>query len=151
MEGQEHVFLIQGIKGMTCPICGMSLKGLSKEEADKLTGVVGRVKIKGEQARLAGVETKKAGKRHLYKEIRTVGRVAYDSELAIAQEEFISSLKALDKIQEGRIPEIKERASNLVESARRKLKLLGLSNEQIKELEETREIHTSLLLPEEKM
>jgi multidrug efflux pump subunit AcrA (membrane-fusion protein) len=52
---------------------------------------------------------------------------------------------------EGQIPEIKERAANLVNSAKRKLQLLGLSEEQIKELEDSREIHTSLILPEEKM
>lgn len=152
MEGEEHVFLIQEIEGMTkCPMCGMPLKKLSKEEADRLRGIVSKVKIKGEQARLAGVKTEPVGQLHLYKTIRTVGRVAYDPHLAIAQEEFISSLAALDKIEEGWISEIKERAANLVNSAKRKLKLLGLSQEQIKELEEKREIHTSLILPEEKM
>ncbi|PIR65665.1 MAG: hypothetical protein COU52_02995 [Candidatus Omnitrophica bacterium CG10_big_fil_rev_8_21_14_0_10_43_8] len=152
MEGEEHVFLIQKIEGMTkCPVCGMPLKKLTKGEADTLKGVVSRVKIKGEQARLAGVKTSPVKKMHLYKEIRTVGTVAYDPELAIAQEEFISSIKVLDKIEEGRISEIKERAMSLVESSKRKLRLLGLSNEQIDELARTREIQTSLVLPEEKM
>lgn len=152
MEGEEHIFLIQEIEGMTkCPVCGMPLKRLTKEEADALKGVVSRVKIKGEQARLAGVKTDLVEKMHLYKEIRTVGTVAYDPELAIAQEEFISSLKASEKIDAGNIPEIKERAANLVESSKRKLKLLGLSSEQIDELARTREIQTNLVLPEEKM
>lgn len=152
MEGEEHVFLIQEIEGMTkCPVCGMPLKKLTKEEADTLKGVVSRVKIKGEQARLAGVKTDLVKKMHLYKEIRTVGTVAYDPELTIAQEEFISSLKASEKIDAGNIPEIKERAANLVESSKRKLKLLGLSSEQIDELARTKEIQTSLVLPEETM
>ncbi|MFH1507259.1 MAG: efflux RND transporter periplasmic adaptor subunit [Candidatus Omnitrophota bacterium] len=152
MEGEEHVFLIQEIEGMTkCPVCGMPLKKLTKEEADTLKGVVSRVKIKGEQARIAGVKTDLVKKMHLYKEIRTVGTVAYDPELAIAQEEFISSLKASEKIDAGNIPEIKERAANLVESSKRKLKLLGLSSEQIDELARTKEIQTSLVLPEETM
>ncbi len=152
MEGAEHVFLIKETPGMKfCPICGMLLKKLSKDEADKLKGVVSTVKIKGEQARLVGVQSEPVRKLHLYKEIRTVGRVAYDPGLAIAQEEFIASLKALDKIQEGNIEEISERALNLVESSNRKLRLLGLSKDQITELEEKREIQTSLILPEEKM
>jgi membrane fusion protein, copper/silver efflux system len=152
MEGEEHVFVTQQIKGITkCPVCGMPLKKLTKEEADTLKGVVSRVKIKGEQARLAGVKTDLVKKMHLYKEIRTVGTVAYDPELAIAQEEFISSLKASEKIDAGNIPEIKERAANLVESSKRKLKLLGLSSEQIDELARTKEIQTSLVLPEETM
>jgi multidrug efflux pump subunit AcrA (membrane-fusion protein) len=151
MKGGEHIFLIKGIKNMACPICGMPLIELSKQEADKLAGIVGRVKIKGDQVRLAGVQAIPVQKQHLFKEIRTVGRVAYDPQLAIAQEEFISALKALDRIQEGKISEIKDRAVNLVESAKRKLKLLGLSDTQIKELEKTRKVHTSLILPEEKM
>ncbi len=152
MEGAEHVFQIKVAKpDMTCPICGMPLIKLSKEEADKLKGVASRVKIKGEELRLAGVKTEPVRKLHLYKEIRTVGKVAYDPQLAIAQEEFISSLKALDKIREGKIPEIEERALNLVESSKRKLRLLGLSEEQISGLERKREIQTSLILPEEKM
>lgn len=152
MEGEEHVFMIQEIEGMSkCPVCGMPLKKLTKEEADKLTGVVSRVKVKGEQARLAGVKTDSVKKMHLYKEIRTVGTVAYDPELAIAQEEFISSLKASEKIGAGKISEIKERAANLVESSKKKLKLLGLSNEQIDELARTGEIQTGLILPEKMM
>ncbi|MFC1704036.1 efflux RND transporter periplasmic adaptor subunit [Candidatus Omnitrophota bacterium] len=149
--GEEHVFQMKDMEGKNCPICDMPLKKLTEAEADSLKGVVGKVKIKGEQARLAGVQTETAKKLHLYEEIRTVGRVAYDPQLAIAQEEFISSLKASDKMQEGGISEIKERASNLVESARRKLILLGLSIEQIQELEKTKEIYSGLILPEEKM
>ncbi|MFH1783160.1 MAG: efflux RND transporter periplasmic adaptor subunit [Candidatus Omnitrophota bacterium] len=151
MEGAEHVFYLKEAKGMKCPMCGMDLKKLSKEEAEELKGVVSKVKIKGDQVRLAGVQTEVARKLHLYKEIRTVGKVAYDPDLAIAQEEFIASLKVLDKIQEGNIEEINERAMNLIESSKRKLRLLGLSQDQIEELEEKREVETSLILPEEKM
>ncbi|MFC1708566.1 efflux RND transporter periplasmic adaptor subunit [Candidatus Omnitrophota bacterium] len=151
MEGAEHVFQMKDAKGIKCPICGMPLVKLSKEEADKLKGVVSRVRIEGEQIKLAGVKTESVGKVHLFKEIRTVGRVAYDPDLAIAQEEFISSLKALDKMQEGGILEIKERTENLVNSSRRKLRLLGLSEQQISGLGTVREIQTNLILPEEKM
>ena len=151
MKGAEHVFLIKEEKLKNCPICGMTLKRLTKEEADKLRGVVGKVKIEGKQVQLAGVKTETVRKHHLFKEIRTVGKVAYDPQLAIAQEEFISSLRALDKMQQGNIVEIKERAANLAESAKRKLRLLGLSEEQIKELGDKREIQRSLILPEKKM
>ena len=140
-----------------CPICNMKLMPVYREEAkdeeeiDKLKGVVSRVKIKGDEIRLAGVKTEPARKLRLYKKIRTVGKVAYDPKLAIAQEEFISALKTLDKMQEGRISEIKERVENLIESSKRKLRLLGLNQKQIKELEKTREVQTSLILPEKKM
>jgi Cu(I)/Ag(I) efflux system membrane fusion protein len=152
MQGAEHVFFIKDREGMTtCPMCGMALKKLSRLEAEELKGVVSKVKIEGNQIQLAGVRTEPVKKLRLYKEIRTVGRVAYDPNLASAQEEFIASLKAFDKIREGNIEEINERALNLVSSSKRKLRLLGLSEEQIKGLEEKREVETSLILPEEKM
>ncbi len=153
MEGAEHVFTIKDMKAkdMKCPICGMPLVELSKEEADKLKGVVSRVKIAKEQTRLAGVRTGPIQRLHLSKEIRTVGRVAYDPGLAVAEEEFISAQDALDKIQAGNIDEIKDRAQGLVDSSVRKLKLLGLGNEQIEELRKTRQIHTGLILPGKKM
>jgi len=146
----EHSFTIKG-KKLNCPVCKAPMRELTEEEVGRLKGVIGRVKIKGEQARLAGVAREVVRKQHLYKEIRTVGQVAYDPDLAIAEEEYISSLKALEKIEEGRIPEIAERAKNLARASKRKLKLLGLSETQIKEIEESKEIHTSLILPEEKM
>ena len=151
MEGEEHVFQMKGGANMKCPFCGMPLKKLSKEEADKLRGIVSRVKINGEEASLAGVETQPVKKYHLYNKIRTVGTVAYDPQLAVAQEEFISSVESLNKIQQGNIPEIKERAMKLVESARKKLKLLGMSDEQIDELREGRRVQDNLVLPEDKM
>jgi len=146
----QHFFMIEGQK-MNCPVCSKPLRKLAKEEADKLRGVVSRVKIKGDLIKRAGVKTEPVRKLHLYKEIRSFGKIAYDPELVIAEEEFISSLKALDKIKRGDISETKERARNLVESAKRKLLLLGLGEKQIKELEEQREVQKSLILPEEKM
>ncbi|MFH1594616.1 MAG: efflux RND transporter periplasmic adaptor subunit [Candidatus Omnitrophota bacterium] len=151
MEGEEHQFLMKDVEAMDCPICGMPLKKLSKEEADKLKGVVSRVKLGEKLAASTGVRTGLVRKLRLYKVIRTVGSVAYDPELAITQEEFISSLRALDEMKEGNIPEIKERALKLVESSKRKLRLLGLSIEQIEKLESKREVQTNLILPEEKM
>jgi len=114
-------------------------------------GVVGRVKINKAQSQLAGVATETVRKLSLSKEIRTVGKVAYDPDMAIAQDEFISAIKAYDKIHEGNIEEISERALNLVNSSKRKLRLLGLGEEQIAELEEKKEVQTNLILPEKKM
>ncbi|HDZ77625.1 MAG TPA: HlyD family efflux transporter periplasmic adaptor subunit [Candidatus Omnitrophica bacterium] len=146
----EHTFTIKGVRE-NCPICAAPLRELSKDEADKLKGVVSRVKIKKEQLVLAGVETQAVKKQHLFKEIRTVGKVAYDPDLAIAQEEYLSALKSRRKIENTLVLEIKERAESLFKSAKRKLKLLGMSDEQIKKLELKGEIQSSLILPEEEM
>lgn len=146
----EHTFVIAGEK-INCPVCNQPLRELTMEEADRLIGVVSRVSIRREQTKLAGIGTGFVKKLHLYKEIRTVGRVAYDPGLAIAQEEFISSIRTLDKMQEGGIAEIKERAQKLVEASKRKLKLLGLSDEQIEDMEIKKKVQTNLVLPEETM
>lgn len=151
MEGEEHVFSIKGIPGMKCPICGMPLKKLTKQEADKLKGIAGRVRVKGEQVALAGAKTESIKKLDLFKEIRTVGRVAYDPELAIAEEEYVSALRALGKINRSGISEIQTRSQNLAHAVERKLKLLGLSDKQIADLRKTKIIHTNLILPEQKM
>jgi len=151
MSGKEHVFLLADAQGMTCPMCGMELVKLTGKKADELRGIAGQVKIGHDQVERSGIKTEEIQLLSLYKEIRTVGKVAYDPALVIAQEEFLSSLKALDKINQGGLSEIKERTSSLVASARRKLQLLGLSMEQINELEKNRDISTNLLLPEAKM
>jgi len=153
MEGAEHVYEIADFKeGAICPICGMRLKELSREEADKLKGVVGKVSLSGNEVKRAGVRTQPVlRKKEVYKEIRTVGKVAYDPDLAIAQEEFLSAVTSYEKAALSDIPEIKERAGSLVNSARRKLMLLGLGNEQINELSQSGEIQTSLVLPEKRM
>jgi len=146
----EHSFAIAGEK-IACPVCGQGLRELTVSEADKLKGVVSRVKVKGEQARLAGVETEPVKKLQLFKEIRTVGKVAFDPELAVAEEEFISALKSYDKSKESKLAEVKERAENLLNSARRRLLLLGLNEQQIEELVEKRKVQSGLVLPEDKM
>jgi len=151
MQGAEHVYMIQGNENMICPMCDMPLKKLSKDEADKLRGVAGRVKIKQSELDLAGVKSSRLAKRHLFKEIRTVGKVAYDPQLAIAQEEFVSALNSLDKVKQGGIPEIIDRTTSFVESVKRKLMLLGLSLDQIKEIEIKREVEKGFVLPGEKM
>ncbi|MBU4484288.1 efflux RND transporter periplasmic adaptor subunit [bacterium] len=151
MEGEEHVFSMKGVAGMKCPICGMPLKKLTKREADSLRGVASRVKIKGEQIKLAGAITIPVRKLHLSKTIRTVGRVAYDPKLAVAEDEYISALRAYDGIKGGSIEEIKRRSGMLVDSSEKKLKLLGLSDDQIIKLRKTRMVHTNLILPEKTM
>jgi len=90
-------------------------------------------------------------KRQLFKEIRAVGRVAYDPQLAIAQDEFISTIKAYNKAKQGQVIEIIERSKSLIESSKRKLRLLGLNEEQIEELERTQKVQVNLILPGEKM
>ena len=82
------------------------------------------------------------------KTIRAVGRIAYDPDLYQTQEEFVQAVQAQKKAEAGTIDEIKEQAARLVESARLKLKLKGLNDELIKEIEEAARPDRSLLYSE---
>lgn len=142
-------------KGDTkCPICFMPLTpvkkgGMVEEKFD--ANVISKVEIKARELKLAGIKTEQVVKRHLFKEIRAVGRVAYDPQLAIAQDEFISAVKAYYKATQGEIVEIIDRAASMISSSKRKLLLLGLNEDQINVLEQTQEVEESLILPGKRM
>jgi len=142
-------------KGDTqCPICSMPLIPVTKSSGQEESfgeDVISRVNIKARELKLAGVKTVPVIKRKLFKDIRAVGSVAYDPQLAIAQDEYISAVKAFGKAKGGQIPEITQRAEASVESSKRKLFLLGLNKDQIKELGNTLKVEENLILPGDKM
>src|SRR3989338_1141037 len=80
------------------------------------------------------------------KTIRTVGKIAYDPDLYQTEEEYLQAVAAFRKAEAGNIGEVKEQASRLVDSARIKLKLMGLSDELIQEIEARGNADKSLLL-----
>ncbi len=137
----------------TCPICKMDLIPVYKDSQVKAEdsaseGVINRVKVKSQELNLLGIKTIPASKQHLIKEVRTIGMVAYDPELAIAQDEFISSLKTLERVKESETEDAIRRSEELVKSSRKKLKLLGLGDEQIAELERNKFTEDNLILPQ---
>ncbi len=148
----QHTLTALENEGIThCLICGCELKPLPPETAAKMRGVIGRLKIKGEQLALAGVASEPIQKRELFKEIRAVGKVAFDPALAVTQQEYLSAHKASGRMADSDIPEIRERAAKLVEASRKKLILLGLSLEQIANLEAEGQVQDNLILPQETM
>jgi multidrug efflux pump subunit AcrA (membrane-fusion protein) len=151
----EKIFLI-GILILLFISCGKNentriTSPRTKENQGIFENIIGRVKIEDSQIKLAGIKTAPVKELHLFKEIHAVGKVAFDPTLAVAEEEFLSALYTLDKVQTGTIPEIKKRALNLIQSSKRKLMLLGLSETQINELEKIRQPHENYILPQEKM
>lgn len=117
-----------------CPICGMTLIPVYQEEQpipqppfDK--GGQGGIFISPERQQLIGIKTTPAVKKTAFKEIRTTGRVAFDPDLAIAQREFL---------------EIAKNVPSLRDSAISRLRLMGMSEQEIRELEK---VATNLYLP----
>lgn len=99
-------------------------------------GAEGGINVSPEEQKLIGVKAGPVERRHLYKEIRTVGTIAYDPDLFVAQEEYIGALGLQD--------------DSLVETSKNRLKLLGLNDEQIDKLRKEGKAQENLILPQER-
>ena len=121
------------------------------ELAAKATNVPGHaaVHIPAAKQQLIGVRTGEVQKRRIAKEIRAAGRVVFDPELYTAQQEFISAAESFRKAGAGSYHEPVERAKALFDSARTRLRLLGMSEEEIAELEKQKVQDRNLILPPE--
>jgi len=96
---------------------------------------------------LIGVKLGTVEKRAMKKEIRTSGRVAFDADLYTAQREFVSAVTSLEKSKHGPYHEPLERAEELMNSVRTRLRLLGMSEEEIEELKGNAVQDQNLILP----
>jgi Cu(I)/Ag(I) efflux system membrane fusion protein len=139
-----------------CPICGMPLSKRKKGEATPLPeGIVSRVQLSPERVRLAGVKTAEASYRPLVKEVRTVGYVQYDearlAEIVTRVTGYIEKLyvdKTFIQVKKGEplaeiySPELyssmqelllakRHGTTDLVASARERLKLLAVDDDEI--------------------
>ena len=150
----------------SCPICGMPLSKRKKGEVPELPeGVLTRVQLSPERVQLAGVKTVAASYMPLAKEVRTVGYVAYDEarladivtrvggywEKLYIDKTFVHvdegqplaeiySPDLYSSIQELRLAE-KHGATDLVASARQRLKLLGVDDADINEALQANEVY----------
>jgi len=122
-----------------CPICAMALIPIYKGEEDK---IVVDEKIR----KTLGIKSQPVEKMHLTKTIRLPARVAYDHELYLAQQEYLSSLKNWQKISD--IGEEQEnRIKETLNAAKFRLSLLGYTDEDIEKLHEVTEPDKNLIYP----
>jgi len=106
------------------------------------------VSISAERQQLIGIQTEKITARNLVADIRVSGKIAYDPELAVTQEEFIQALNAQDNVKNSSLKDIADNAGKLTAAAENKLKLSGMSDEQIEKIKQTRKVETNLYLPD---
>ena len=111
---------------------------------------VSRIKLGPELIKRAGVRTVIAKKHKLHKTLRTVGVVAYDPELAVAQEEFLTAIETREKVSMSTDPDVIERADDLIQKSRFKLRLLGMAEDEIDDLMKKGKAELNLVLPEDK-
>jgi membrane fusion protein, copper/silver efflux system len=102
--------------------------------------------LSAERQQLIGVKTAAVELKPLTLEVRTVGQVAYDPELYNALAEYREALKAQEKLQ-GASPDAQEPVNALMKSSALRLRLMGLSDEQIREMAAHDEDPVNLLLP----
>lgn len=118
-----------------CPICGMTLVPIEDEDTGeiKVEGQA-RVKLNARRRQFIGVKTGPVEYKVMHKVIRTVGRIAYDPELYKTQEEYLAAHSAYKRVRGSAIAEAVKRSASLLESSHLRLRLLGLSDNQIDEL-----------------
>ncbi len=63
-----------------------------------------------------------------------------------AQEEYLLALRAKDELSKSPFPEVSRSGESLLESARRRLKILHMADEQIRTLEESRQARKTLTI-----
>lgn len=105
------------------------------------------IHISPERQQLIGVTKEKIEKRHLINQIFTVGEIAYDPDLYVAQEEYLQALKTVTTTKNSALTSVTEQSKSLLEASGKKLLLLGMSKAQIEELAKRGSAEESLYLP----
>jgi Cu(I)/Ag(I) efflux system membrane fusion protein len=126
---------------------GMDYVPVYQEEVSTATGTGTAITISPERQQMIGVKTEPVQIMDLTKVVRVSGKIAYDPELAVTQEEFVQALNAQDNVKDSPLQDVIDRAKSLTEATRNKLRLSGMSDDQIAALEKSRQVETNLYLP----
>lgn len=128
---------------------GMDYIPVYEEDAAGGFPVDGRASftLPAERQQLIGVKTVRIGRKPLNLEIRSVGRVAYDPELYNAIAEYKEAAAAQKKLSESATPEFRERVEALVRAARLRLRVMGITEQQLPQMVDEASDPTNLLLP----
>jgi Cu(I)/Ag(I) efflux system membrane fusion protein len=105
--------------------------------------------ISPEKQQLIGIKTEAVTKRHLTKVVRAYGKIAYDPELYVAQEEYLQALKMVNATRNSVLASVTEQSDALLKAAEKKLQLLGMGKSEIEELATKGLAQENLYLPGE--
>lgn len=140
--------------GQQCSICGMDLVPMEDDEEESSETMSmdnvpdGRqpVKLGKYKRQLIGIRTEAVKKRDLVEVISAPGRMAFDPELYTAQSEYVEALKQLGRVKDSPLEEVKRSTREMVRSAKTRLKVLGLSDSEIRKLNQTGTASRGLIL-----
>ncbi|MEO5969794.1 MAG: efflux RND transporter periplasmic adaptor subunit [Bdellovibrionia bacterium] len=137
-----------------CPICGMKL--IKMEEAAREDGrtPLGNsmpsehtsFSLSSARQQMIGIKVGVSERKPLFKDIRLAGRVAFDPELYTAQNEYAETLRQSQRVKDSPIAEVRHSAQQMVQSAKLRLKILGLSDKQIARIGTQEGTDSSLLI-----
>ncbi|MCB0385555.1 MAG: efflux RND transporter periplasmic adaptor subunit, partial [Bdellovibrionales bacterium] len=91
-------------------------------------------KLSLDKQQLIGVKLAVVKKRSLFKTIRAPGRIAFDPELYTAQSEYLEANRQWARVKDSPIEEVKRSTREMINSAKIRLQVLGLSAGQIQDL-----------------
>ena len=151
----------------TCPICGMDLVPTEDEGADGAgdshaghevenqdipaddgtPAGHGMVKLTLNKRQLIGVKSEKAQERELFKTISAAGRVAFDPELYTVLGEYREALRQKQLTSKSSIADVRRNTQRMIESAQTRLRIMGLSESQLKSISANTKLTDELLLP----
>lgn len=132
------------------PVYSDETAGQTESEAGAVEGRA-NFKLSPDRQQIIGVTTAEVEKRQLKSEIRATGRVAFDPELFTAIEEYRQALAASASMGESPYASLRGQSQALVRSAKTKLKLMGLTDQQIRKIASGTTDPMNLLLPEGKV
>ncbi len=128
--------------GQTCPICGMNLVAAdSFDEEDEGDEAMmdepdghAKVRVSTKKQQMIGIKLGKVSKAKLFKSINAPGRIAFDPELYTAQSEYLEALRQWRRVKDSPLSDVKRSTSEMIKSAKIRLRVLGLSDDQISRL-----------------
>ena len=136
----------------TCPICGMDLVLKNEQEkprssdTSKFPNGHDAVQLSLERQQMIGVKVSEVTKKALFKKVRSPGRVAFDPELYTAQKEYQEALRQLHRVKSSSLDSVRNNVRRMVDSAKIRLRVLGLSEDQIRSIKPQSAISESLLV-----
>lgn len=136
----------------SCPVCGMDLVRKKKQTEpqvkanDSLATDHAGIQLSLQKQQLIGVQTANVVKKPLFKKVQAPGQIAFDPELYTAQTEYQEALRQLYRVKDSPLKSVRRNVQRMVESARIRLRVLGLSDAQIKAIRPSTYLSESLLL-----
>jgi membrane fusion protein, copper/silver efflux system len=106
------------------------------------------VYVESRRQQLIGVKKETVQDRDLTMRIDTVGKIAHLPDLEVAQQEYLQAIRYRQVTQKANADESAQSGRDIIEASRGKLLAMGMSESEIRQIEQTGKPEISLYLPE---